>query len=127
MGAKLSRIAEAIFKLLPRKVQNYARGRLVAGTIPKETATPCGTLSFGLMGWTTAFSCWCLALSHMIQRVSTMIHIASLHAGLQVPSTIHATLTPEELGHGQVIIIGDVHGCPVELQALLDKCVIASV
>ncbi len=41
--------------------------------------------------------------------------------GLALPSPVHATLTAAELGDGQIIVIGDVHGCPVELKALLDK------
>ncbi|CAL8471900.1 g11442 [Coccomyxa elongata] len=83
MGGHLSKIAETVFNLLPRKLQQFARGRLAAGTNFKETATPCG---------------------------------------LSLPSPVHATLTPEEVGDGRVIVVGDVHGCPLELEALLDKC-----
>lgn len=39
---------------------------------------------------------------------------------------VHAELTPGEIGDGRVIVIGDVHGCPRELRALLEKCALTS-
>lgn len=45
----------------------------------------------------------------------------SLLAGLPLPPVIHATLPSNRLQEGRVIIIGDVHGCPDELQDLLAK------
>ena len=37
---------------------------------------------------------------------------------------VHAELTPEDIGDGRVIVIGDVHGCLCELKALLEKCAV---
>ena len=42
--------------------------------------------------------------------------------GNPLPAIIHATLTPEQLGTGRVIIVGDVHGCLAELRELLGEC-----
>ena len=47
--------------------------------------------------------------------------LCSAFAGLQLPPTVHATLPESQLGEGRVIVIGDVHGCPGELQELLAK------
>ena len=41
--------------------------------------------------------------------------------GLLLPGTIHATLDEATLGSGRLIVIGDVHGCVVELRELLAK------
>jgi hypothetical protein len=46
-------------------------------------------------------------------------------AGLPLPRTVHATLLEEQLDDGRIIVIGDVHGCPQEVKALLHKCVSA--
>ncbi|KAL4439849.1 hypothetical protein ABPG75_002850 [Micractinium tetrahymenae] len=37
------------------------------------------------------------------------------------PKVAHAVLTPEETQYKRIIILGDIHGCPDELQSLLDK------
>ena len=42
--------------------------------------------------------------------------------GNDLPPVVHAELTPEDIGDGCVIVIGDVHGCLSELKALLEKC-----
>ena len=44
-------------------------------------------------------------------------------AGNKLPPQVHATLTKEDIGKGNIIIIGDIHGCNKELQDLLDKSV----
>ena len=52
-------------------------------------------------------------------------------AGLALPSPVHAVLEERQLRPGRMIVIGDVHGCPDELQELLDKwartCLAAAV
>lgn len=42
-------------------------------------------------------------------------------AGLPLPSVVHAQLEPGALRNGRAIIVGDVHGCPAELDDLLTK------
>lgn len=37
------------------------------------------------------------------------------------PRVAHAVLAPRDTQYKRVIIVGDIHGCPDELQALLDK------
>lgn len=37
------------------------------------------------------------------------------------PKVVHAVLPPAATRFKRVILLGDIHGCPVELQALLDK------
>ena len=42
-------------------------------------------------------------------------------AGNPLPSVVHATLSREQIGSGRIIVIGDIHGCSLELQDLLDE------
>lgn len=42
-----------------------------------------------------------------------------LVTGNQLPPEVHATLTRERIGKGRVIVIGDIHGCDMELSDLL--------
>ena len=42
-------------------------------------------------------------------------------AGPLLPPELHATIHPEDMLPGRVIVIGDVHGCLDELEALLRK------
>lgn len=42
--------------------------------------------------------------------------------GNDLPPVVHAELTPDDIGDGRIIVIGDVHGCLSELKALLEKC-----
>ena len=42
--------------------------------------------------------------------------------GNKLPPVVHATLTKEQIGRGRVIVIGDIHGCNLELADLLQKC-----
>ncbi len=44
-----------------------------------------------------------------------------MRSGNPLPPVVHAELAPGELGDGRVLVIGDVHGCPGELKALLKK------
>ena len=45
----------------------------------------------------------------------------SFAAGNSLPEVVHATLTAEQIGKGRIIVIGDIHGCPVELSDLLKE------
>ena len=38
-----------------------------------------------------------------------------------MPSPVHAVLPDELSRRGRLIIVGDVHGCSLELQDLMDK------
>ena len=38
-----------------------------------------------------------------------------------MPNVVHATLEPAVIWDGRPIIVGDVHGCPDELDDLLAK------
>lgn len=42
--------------------------------------------------------------------------------GLPLPDVVHSVLEPAALQSGRAIIVGDVHGCPEELDDLLAKC-----
>ncbi|GJP37731.1 hypothetical protein CLOM_g22152 [Closterium sp. NIES-68] len=40
-----------------------------------------------------------------------------------LPDTIHASIDASRMDpHGRIIIVGDVHGCPAELEALMERC-----
>lgn len=43
-------------------------------------------------------------------------------AGNTPPRVLHSVLPPKATQGKRVIVIGDVHGCHKELQALLHKC-----
>ena len=43
-----------------------------------------------------------------------------LHAGNPLPPVIHRVIKQHELGPGRLVVVGDVHGCLVELFQLLD-------
>lgn len=42
-------------------------------------------------------------------------------AGNAVPRLVHRTVSAAELKPGRLVIVGDVHGCVIELRALLSK------
>ena len=58
---------------------------------------------------------------HLADRSKHCLDLTGLHAGLPLPPVIHATLPSDRLQEGRVLIIGDVHGCPDELEDLLSK------
>jgi predicted phosphodiesterase len=51
-----------------------------------------------------------------------MLNYASHFKGNALPGRHHLVIPESTTRHRRIIIIGDVHGCAVELQSLLDKC-----
>ena len=57
-----------------------------------------------------------------VAKLYTEVYATLQSAGLLLPGTIHATLDEASIGRqGRLIVIGDVHGCVVELRELLAK------
>lgn len=47
--------------------------------------------------------------------------LARVSPGNPLPRVVHAVLPEATTRHRRVVILGDVHGCPAELQRLLDR------